>query len=659
MQDVHSFILLLPQYGYTLQLITTTSATTMKSFLTYYITFFILCLSAEYSIAQHHKPNNERHHSSLPNCATISDFQSTECSGLSIPDYNKQPLLLNIKNLGKKSLFSPEIELLKLKKTQNKLKDYQTVNHVQDNILASSSELTLATNFQGNIFNGGAPPDNTIAIADNGSMVSVINCNVAYYNSAGKQLWTGSFWELFNDPSLTEIIYDPIVVYDSQADRFIMVVIHGTTSLKSKLIISVSKSNNPLDGWWTYKLSGNPLNNSCWLDYPKLGISNNEIFVTGSLFSDLSGFSESIIFQISKSNALIGKNLTWKLWSDIAGSPITIIPASYGRRGNYGPGLYFVTQSPTTGNSVNLYEITNDLSANPQLTRTTIFKSEYEPSGFALQLGSSVQLITGDCKILNAFYLNGIIHYVFQSDYQSSNYTGINYNQINVTSGTHRTFTYGQLGFDCAYPSVASYATSDSDKSVVFCYLRSGATIYPETRAIMLDSNGIWSNSILIKRGDTYVDAFEVDNFVRWGDYSGITYKFNPAQPEVWISGCYGSTQTLFSTKYNCFNTWIGQIKGAILNTVEQSNESQPELTVYPNPIIDLFSIDFHVEQSTTIHIEIHDVSGMSGSTLFNGQLKKGKNLLTFNRAAFSKGVYYLTIKGQDKILASKKLFIE
>ncbi|MBL7999519.1 MAG: T9SS type A sorting domain-containing protein, partial [Candidatus Kapabacteria bacterium] len=430
-------------------------------------------------------------------------------------------------------------------------------------------------------------------------------------------------------------------------------------SSKSKLILSVSKSNNLLDGWWIYKLSGNPLNHSCWLDYPKLGISNNEIFVTGSLFSDLTGFSESIIFQISKSNALIGKNLTWRLWSDIVGSPITIIPASYGQRGNYGPGLYFVTQSPTTGNSVNLYEITNELTVNPQLTITKIAKSEYEPSGYALQSGTSVQLITGDCKILNAFYLDGIVHYVFQSDYQRSSYTGINYNRINVKSGTHRSYTYGQLGFDCAYPSVASYGTTASDKSVIFCFLRSGATIFPETRAIMLDSNDTWSNSILIKSGDTYVDAFEVDNTVRWGDYSGITYKFNPSQPEIWMSGCYGSTQTLFSTKYNCFNTWIGQIRGSILNSVEQSNESQQDLTVFPNPIIDLFSIEFNVEYSATIHIEIHDVSGKSGSSLFNGQLKKGKNILTFNKAAFAKGVYFLTIKDDKKIIASKKLFIE
>jgi hypothetical protein len=622
----------------------------------YFIIQFLTLLSFQLN-AQHLKANHNRIAIGKQNAAKLSSLKITDCSGLFVPNFGKTPFLTNIKNLEKKHKYGSEIEILKAKKT--KLNNPLTQQANENNLSNSSQNLILGTNFQGNIFNGGAPPDNTIAIANNGNIVSVINCNVAYFNNNGNQLWTGSFWELFNDPTLTELIYDPIVLYDSQADRFVMIAIHGFTSATSKLIVSFSKTNNPIDGWWIYKLSGNPLNNSCWLDYPKLGISNNEIFITGNLFADNTGFSESVIYQIGKNNGYGGANLNWSIWSNISGSPITIIPASYGQQGNYGPGLYFVNQSPGSGNAVELYEITDSLNGNPQLTRNTIFKSDYEPSGNALQSGTSVELITGDCRILNAFYLDGIIHYVFQSDYQNSNYTGINYNRLNVSTLTNLSYSFGQIGFDCAYPTVASYASSATDKTVIFCYLRSGVSIFPETRAIVFDNNQTWSNSILVKSGVNYVDAFQYDNTVRWGDYKGIAFKYNPINPEVWVSGCYGSSQNLFNTNYNCFNNWIAQITDITLNTTENNISSKIDLKLFPNPIIELFNIEFEVKFFGYVKIDIVDMTGKIVETLFSGNLKAGKNSLTFNRNVLLGGTYILTIKTADNTFITKKLIIE
>lgn len=561
--------------------------------------------------------------------------------------------------MGKKSIFLPETEEIKQLKTKAKL-SANTGNYVtSEQTLTTLYGPSITTQFKGNIFNGGVPPDNTIAVSNNGNVVSVINCNIAYYTAAGVQTWAGSFWELYNDPSLTEIIYDPIVMYDSQQDRFVMIAIHGFTSVTSKLIISFSKSNNPQDGWWTYKLSGNPLNNSCWLDYPKLGISNNEIYVTGNLFGDGSGFSEAIIFQIKKSNGFEGTNLQWITWTNIAGSPSTIIPASYGQQGNYGPGLYFVNQSPGRGNAVNIYELTNDLSSSPQLTRRTIFKADYGPSGYAQQSGTPVQLITGDCRILNAFYLDGHLHYVFQSDYQNTNYTGINYNRINLNAGTNVTYTYGEIGFDCAYPSVASFGISEKDKSVVFAFLRSGPTIFPETRVIILDSNAVWSDDVLVKAGENFVDAFQQDNLVRWGDYSGIAYRYTNQKPEVWISGCYGSTQRLFNTTYKCLNTWIAQVTSAIVSGREDAVLEKPLAAVYPNPAVDLFTVRFTLNKVTKVNIQLFDISGKSQLVLFNGLLKSGDNVLTFNRNALKTGLYQLQIADGDQVLYSEKMLIK
>lgn len=608
---------------------------------------------------QHLKPLVDIPNHSAENAANLSELNTSICAGFSAPDTSKIPLLTNIKNLEKRHSLTSDIAQIKLQKTKEKLSAGVVKSNGDPGLTQAAAQISVSTNFQGNMFNGGSPPDNTIAVANNGNLVSVINCNVAYYNSAGSQLWTGSFWELFNDPSLNEIIYDPVVIYDHQQDKFVMIAIHGFTAATSKLIVCFSKTNNPVEGWFIYKLSGNPLNNSCWFDYPKLGISNNEIFVTGNLFEEASGFNQAVIYQINKGNGFNGANLSWKIWSNIAGSPTTVIPVSFGQQGTYGPGLYFINQSPGSGNAVNLYEITNDLASNPKLTRNQIFKTDYEPSGNAEQNGSAVQLITADCRILNAFYLDGIIHYVFQSDYQNSNYSGINYNRLNVKTLTNVSYTYGEIGYDCAYPSVASFATSATDKTVIFCFLRSNGTIYPETRAVVFDQNQSWSNSILVKAGVNFVDAFQTDNTVRWGDYTGIAYKYNPDKPEVWVSGCYGSKQKLFNATYNCFNTWIAQINTSVLHTANQTDQVKPSISVFPNPTINIFSVDFYSATDNAVCIDIIDPAGKLVRRLFQGHPKIGENLLTFNSAFLPKGIYWISIHSNNKAVRTEKLLVE
>jgi hypothetical protein len=587
-----------------------------------------------------------------------SDRRIDACAGAAQPGALAQPWLVGVKNLEKRHAFSPAVDALKVRKTQQKRQASPAGGVAVAGARTAGNAPVAGSNFAGNAFNGGAPPDNTLAISAAGYIVSVINCNVAYYDSLGNNLWAGSFWELFNDPTLTELIYDPIVLYDAQADRFVMIALHGFASTTSRVIVSFSKSGNPDDGWWFYQLTGNPLNNGCWLDYPKLGISNNEVYITGNLFNDLTGFSEAVIYQITKSDGYAGTPLNWTLWSNIAGAPITLVPAAYGQLGNYGPGLYFVSQSPGSGNSVDLYELTNDLGSNPQLLRTTVFKQDYEPSGYAAQQGSSVELITGDCRIQNAFFLDGTIHYVFQEDYQGSNFTGINYNRLQVNTLTNTSSRYGMLGFDYAYPAVASFGTSPTDRTVAISFLNSGATIYPEIRAVICDDAMTWSPSTLIKAGSTYVDAFENGNTVRWGDYTGIAYRPQGGVPHAWLSGGYGSTQSLFGTSYRCFGTWIAEI-GPGLSVAVAAPDPAAATAVYPNPVVDLFAMEFQLDQVGLVQADIFDMTGQKVKTLLQSHLKAGRNVLTFNRQALASGSYLLTLTHDGRPLGTHKLIVQ
>ena len=607
-----------------------------------------------YAHAQHLKTNSRTNNKNQISTAKVSEVKTSTCTGLSIPT-SENSFMLSINRMGGALKLSSDV--IELKKSKTKNRSVSSSSSKIDARTTKSNKVPVVTkSFEGNLFNGGAPPDNSLAISNGGLIVSAVNANVIVYNTTGSLLWFGSFWDIFKNPALTEIIYDPIVMYDSEADRFVFIAIHGFSSVKSKVLVAFSKSNNPVEGWYTYELSGNPFNNNCWLDYPKLGISNNEIFITGNLFNDFTGFNEAVIFQITKNKGYVGQTLEWVTWSDIPGTVSTIIPASYGQDGNYGPGLFCVTQTPGRGNEVTLLEITNEINANPQLLADEINKFDYGPGGFAQQAGTDVQLITGDCRILNAFYLNGVVHYVFQSDFSSTNFTGINYNRLNVTTLVNTSFSFGQTGFDFAFPSIASYAINENDPTVAVCFLSSSATIFPETRVVICDENGNWSDDVLIKKGNNFVDAFAFEGFVRWGDYSGIAYRKNNAIPEVWLSGCYGSTQTLFSVNYKCFETWIAQLSDTPLNA-EQEFEANSAV-VYPNPVVDFYSVDFTLSNKEKVSITLTDVAGNPVKTLFNGDLKAGKNLLTFNKNALSSGLYVLKISTQTKVVHTAKLIV-
>jgi hypothetical protein len=166
----------------------------------------------------------------------------------------------------------------------------------------------------------------------------------------------------------------------------------------------------------------------------------------------------------------------------------------------------------------------------------------------------------------------------------------------------------------------------------------------------------------VVKRGNNFVDAFAFEGFVRWGDYSGITYKKNLTTPEVWLSGCYGSTQTLFSTNYKCFETWIAQITDSDITTsVEETQYNNLNgIKVYPNPITDIFKIEFNVQDFTNVSINVYDVSGKSVVVLFNGNLKKGLNLFSFNKSALEKGIYMLSVQDSSgKKLQTARILVE
>ena len=401
----------------------------------------------------------------------------------------------------------------------------------------------------------------------------------------------GRIWfDFLNDNSLTSTIYDPRVIYDSGADRFVLVILHGSTPATSKVLVCFSKTNDPQNGWWVYTLTGNPLSNNCWFDYPALAVSNNEVYVTGNLFNGNS-FNQAVIYQIPKAAGYAGQSLEWQYWAGLSNTPFeafSLVPASWGQQGNYGPGVYLVSSEYIGSDKLVLWDLTDDMSGSPELVNYTIQTDIYSPAADAFQSGSSDALDNGDCRMQSAFYFNGILHYVFHTDI-GEGWNGIYYGRMDVEDGTNETTTFGLQGsYDYSYPSVASFSTSSSDPSVMVAFLRSSQDSYPEVRVVNCDRFYQWSPSTRVKAGETFVD-FLSDDLERWGDYTGMSRRHNSADPRVWLSGAYGANIPSQAIN-NTYKTWVAEIQAGESVAVEDQNIIQ-EAHLFPNPAYDLFQM--------------------------------------------------------------------
>lgn len=527
---------------------------------------------------------------------------------------------------------------------------------------------TLGTNFLGNEMFGGTPTDNSMAISNGGIIVSADNATMEIYDGDAQNpylftLQGHSDFFSFLSPAPTGNIYDPKVLYDSGADRFIYMILHGTSSAQSELLICFSQSNNPAnDGWWIYRIQANQGHSGSWFDYPNMAVSNNEVYITGNMFTDAGQSAGNVLFQIEKTACYAGGNINYQFWTDVQDNTnetaFTMVPLSWGQQGNYGPGVLLVAnETSEPSDRIMVFDLTNDMSANDeQINAFSANTSAFDVGGQAAQSGSNILLDIGDNRIQNGFYLNGTIHFVFTSDIEQG-WNGINYKRISTTDLTVQGSTYGNLGtHDYCYPAIASSGTSVNDKSVTIGFLRSGQAIFPEFRAVNCDHNMEWSNSVQIKQGedDVNIGGQSPD---RWGDYTGIGRR-NGANRKVWASGCYGQSGNSFGVN-NGWNTWIGELTDGNDPASIKEQDEQTALRVYPNPTIEHFSIEFEMPRRMDVNVSIYDMEGRLVKLLLNDNMKPGLKTLHFNRNALSSGTYIINVTSNEKTLAHEKLIID
>ncbi|MCB0736431.1 MAG: T9SS type A sorting domain-containing protein [Bacteroidetes bacterium] len=511
----------------------------------------------------------------------------------------------------------------------------------------------LKRNFQGP-FNNGTPNDNSIAISNDGIIVAAVNSNVRMTDSDGKTLLVRTLASIAKDLGTLDRAFDPHLFYDWEEDRFILIFLNGSKSDNTSLIVGFSASNDPTKDWNFYRLPGNVHGNNTWSDYPFMAVNKYELFIPVLLWlngeSGWDSEAQELIWQIDKMKGYAGEELEYKYYDSlkVANRLVWNTRPVPGSKNHYGPNMYLVANRAidAENDSFFLFEITNTLASGKAEIKTRIAKANV-PYGIppsAHQPKEDDPLRTNYADVHGAFYHNGLIHFVANSNAKTTNSPGIYYGVMRNLQSDNPTVLAKILSADTLdfnYPNIAYAGDFGPDRTCMINFLHSSASTYPGSSAVMVDRNGDFTNVLRVKEGEGHMNVMDASDLERWGDYTGIQRKYN--EPGVvWMAGSYGNSQ-------NRPTTWIAELKNTDpLLSIPKIETSGFE--IFPNPAREMISISIENPKDQQVEFSVINHLGQEVKRLSNGYLSAGQKTVSFNVAALIPGQYHLVLRSNSGI---------
>lgn len=496
------------------------------------------------------------------------------------------------------------------------------------------------------------PNDNTIAISNAGRMISMMNNSVGIYSEQGTTINIYSLEAFFNFNVISPC--DPKVEYDPVADRFFMFV-QACAPPFENVAMAFSQTNDPNGSWNIYLFPSDALGDGSWSDYPKIAITQDEVFVSLNQFENggQGNYRQGVVYQMDKNDGYSGSNLSYKIWT---GFPSTTLIVRSGVN-QYGPGAYLINTHSLGGNEVILHDITGNLGDNSSQLKTYKMPVEqYNLPAAAYQSNSDYQIDSGDCRAQDGYYQNGTIHFVFTAEEQSYatiRYHRLNPSQLNIDNFVTTSFAGTK---DYSYPSIAPFTNSQSDQTSIIHFAATGSNSYPEMRAKVFNHDFSFQGSqeIWMGTGSMKESCYSQERgYARWGDYSGIAYKYNETTPTVIVAG------SVAGSGWNTWWTYIAELTatGMATSTVEVTDNTN--VKVYPNPTVEMINVSVLTESTEKVQFILNQSNGTIVSNMFTGVIHPGDNDFTFDVSTLPSAVYYLTIKNdQNEILKTEKIIV-
>ena len=550
-----------------------------------------------------------------------------------------------------------EQKLQEMKKQIKKKSTGQTNTQTNKKSLRTTSSPLppkVALNFVADSFPG-IPPDNYTAVSKGNKVVAVMNSLISVHDATtGAYLMRKGLAQISSSVSLYGINnyrYDPKVVYDPGADRFICVILNGTVQF-NYILIGFSASNDPTGAWNFYKFYGDYANDTTWFDYPAISVTQNEFFLTGNKVRDDSswqaGFTQSVIYQVRKADGYAGAaSLTYQIWDSIQYDNKylrCLYPLNPGDS-QLGPSQYFLSNRDfeISNDSMFIVQIPDTIgSIDSTLTVTPVISScSYGIPPDAGQPDTALTLATNDDRILGGFIQGNEMQFVCTTadtvNGGSCIYHGVISNFKTAPVLTGRLFIIDTLDF--GYPNISFSGNIDGLNQSIISFEYSGLSTYPGFGAILFDGNN-YSPMLNIISGDSSINELSQQE-QRWGDYSGSQPDWNNLGT-VWAVGIYGRADH----NYGNYMAKLSSPYNVSVPVVPAIGNAPSK--VYPNPAFKFVRYEFTVAKEQNYNFFIYDIQGREVDKLTEQYCHDGKNIIDFNIAPLAPGTYFLKATGAD-----------
>lgn len=427
------------------------------------------------------------------------------------------------------------------------------------------------------------PPDPSGA-AGKSRLVAVVNSMIEVRTKGGDLVFRDGLLDFFSSVGAIRA-FDPKVVYDPYAGRFVVVTLEQATGAASvdpnnisRILLAVSKSENPATSTtadWNYfaidAKQAIPRPTTVfdhWADYPGFEVDEEAVYITANYFTfvPFGSFGGARVWIVPKAGFYDGSGPTANIYNPYAGggAATTTMPALIrGGGAGDGVGTYLVSYS---GLSDGLLEYVQVVRINDPLGTPT-FTQEFIPFGDvedftifpnAPQAGSSYLINTNDRRALDAVWQNGSLWMVatitpfagpdagqataFWWELDTSAVT-----DSSAPAGMLAIRQFGGIGGEDIAPGAHTFFPSvevNKHGAAAFGFSASAPTIYAGAYATGRGPNdplGTVRASETVQEGLAPYKRFFSGTRNRWGDYSGIS--LDPTNEKFyWIYNEYADT---------------------------------------------------------------------------------------------------------------------
>lgn len=423
------------------------------------------------------------------------------------------------------------------------------------------------------------PPD-PMGAAGKDRVVAVVNTMIEARDKEGVLLWRDSLRDFFAPLSPTTPTFDPKIVYDHYADRFVVVTLElvlGSTMAptnpgnQSRILLAVSKKHNPKTptaaDWYYHAIDAKTTINflfgtppavtpfDTWADYPGFELDEEAVYVTANMFTHFgggAGYGGVRLWIVHKAGFYGGGPAVATKHDPYAtgGIPTTTMPAlvfgdKHGDPGA-GPGIgtYLVSYSGLSDRVdeyVQVVRINNPTTA-PTFTQEFVNIGNIEdftaptalpdaPQPF--ETGCTAPIEVNDRRALDAVWRDGSLWMVMTIKPNSGpdvNQTTAYWVQLDTSAvpGPITVADQGGIGGEDIASGTFTYYPSvmvNRKGSTGFGFSASAPTVFAGAYATGRGSDdpaGTVEPSALIKAGEACYFRMFGGTRNRWGDYSGI-----------------------------------------------------------------------------------------------------------------------------------------